>query len=62
MAQRTITRQIDYTALCQRGTERGEAARESRFGFAPCSLERGHSGDCDSGPVAPVGPVPPRAA
>jgi hypothetical protein len=34
--------------LCPKGTFNGPAAEASPFGFAPCALELGHTGDCES--------------
>lgn len=37
--------------LCGKGTRNGEAAAESKYGFAPCTLPADHRPPCDSGPV-----------
>lgn len=38
-------------AICGKGTTNGAAAEASKYEFAPCVLDVGHSRDCDSGPA-----------
>jgi hypothetical protein len=43
---------IKPARLCGKGTKHGEAAKVSRYGFAPCILPEGHpERQCDSGPA-----------
>lgn len=39
--------------VCGKGTLNGAAAQASKYGFAPCAREPGHSPPCDSGPAEP---------
>jgi hypothetical protein len=43
---------------CGRGTFNGAAAEASKYGFAPCTLAKGHSPPCDSGPAEVFDIVP----
>jgi hypothetical protein len=38
---------------CGKGTCHGLAALTSKYGFAPCMLDRGHGGRCNSGDGPP---------
>jgi hypothetical protein len=42
---------------CGKGTQNGEAARASKYGWAPCVLDIGHSEPCDSGPAPETEPA-----